>query len=129
MKKTILIVDDNEMFTEFLAEYLGMVYNVRVTNDPGAALACAYEINPDLILVDYNMKGEYNGLDLIRSFKLSSYFYTVPVILVTGESESNLHVDALMKGAADVVRKPFNPKELRVRIEKALSREPELIGA
>ena len=120
MKNSILIVDDNEMFTEFLAEYLGEQYSVEVRTDPMSALAAAFETNPDLVLLDQNLNKNLSGLDLIKNFKISGFLKNIPIILVTGEPDSSVRINALMAGASDVVSKPFNPKELLVRIEKAL---------
>ena len=119
MRKSILIVDDNEMFTEFLAEYLSEHYEVEVRTDPMSALAAAFETTPDVVLLDHNLHQHLSGLDVIKNFKISGFLRNVPIILVTGETDSEVRIKALMTGASDVVAKPFNPRELLVRIEKA----------
>ena len=120
MKKTILIVDDNQMFTEFLADYLEIDYQTEVRYDAETALAEMDQINPDLVLVDHNMSGSLTGIDFLRNLKISGFLCTIPTILVTGQVDSELRINALAQGADDVICKPFNPKELLLRVKKAM---------
>lgn len=126
MKKKLLVVDDNEMLTEFLYEYLSIDYEVIIRNDALEALLDIKEIEPDIILVDHHLGSNITGLDVIKNLKVSRFMLNLPSILITGETNSELRIEALSEGVDDVICKPFNPKELKLRIRKCLTKT--LIG-
>lgn len=73
---------------------------------------------PDLVLLDYWMRNE-NGLDVGRKLRLSSQ---VPVIMLTGLSDSSAVVSCLEAGADDYILKPYEPDQLIARIRAVLRR-------
>lgn len=121
MKKWILIVDDNEMMREFLAHLLSENY---LTSQ---AISCEDAIEqlksgnlPDLVLTDFAMSGK-SGLDLVKEVKGSPITSHIPVILLSSNDKSQYRIDCLAQGADDYIIKPFNPVELRLRIDKVMS--------
>ena len=69
----------------------------------------------DLVLTDYNMPG-MNGLELISAMKKDEVLRTIPVVVITTEG-SRQRVEAFMEeGAADYIRKPFTPEEIREKL-------------
>lgn len=76
---------------------------------------------PDIIITDLNTP-ELNGFDLLTQLKASNYFKAIPVIILSGEEGSETRIKCLEAGADDYIVKPFNPRELEVRINVILKR-------
>ena len=62
------------------------------------------------------------GLELLQQVKASSYFKSIPVIVLSGDTESSTRIKCLEAGAEDYIVKPFNPLELEARIKVVLKR-------
>ena len=125
MKKTILIVDDNVMMQKFLQQFLQEKYDVVTKSDGMLALAWIEEGNiPDIIISDFDMPG-YNGLELIKSIRISTIYSHIPMIILSGNEKSEFRIECLRQGADDYILKPFNPEELIIRIEKNLAQTYE----
>lgn len=121
MNYRILIVDDNEMMREFLTSYLNEKYLVNAVEGGFEAIAYLHsETIPDLIIVDLNMP-HIDGYSLLeKTIKGNDQFAHIPVIILSGSKQSECRIRCLESGAADFVIKPFNPKELELRISHTL---------
>jgi len=114
----ILIADDDPQILRALRITLGARgYDVVTAPDGRAALDAAAREHPDLIVLDLGMPG-LSGIEVIEGVRGWSQ---VPILVVSGRSESWDKVDALDAGADDYVTKPFQADELLARI-RALSR-------
>ena len=114
----ILIADDDPQILRALRITLGARgYEVVTAADGRAALDLAIAEHPDLIVLDLGMPG-LTGIEVIEGVRGWSQ---VPILVVSGRSESWDKVDALDAGADDYVTKPFQADELLARI-RALSR-------
>ena len=114
----ILIADDDPQILRALRITLGARgYEVVTAPDGRAALDAAVNEHPDLIVLDLGMPG-LSGIEVIEGVRGWSQ---VPILVVSGRSESWDKVDALDAGADDYVTKPFQADELLARI-RALSR-------
>ncbi|NLD70403.1 MAG: response regulator [Limnobacter sp.] len=115
----ILVVDDDRVVREMLAEYLSSHgYQVDCA-DSGAAMREAIEREPpDLVLLDLRLPDQ-DGLTLARYLR---EHYDVGIIMVTGSSETVDRVIGLEIGADDYIGKPFDLRELRARIKSVLRR-------
>jgi two-component system, OmpR family, KDP operon response regulator KdpE len=114
----ILIADDDPQMLRALRITLGARgYDVVTAGDGRAALDAAIATHPDLVVVDLGMPG-LTGIEVIEAIRGWSQ---VPVLVVSGRSESWDKVEALDAGADDYVTKPFSADELLARI-RALSR-------
>ncbi len=115
----ILVVDDDRRLRELLQKYLSE-NGFRVTTAENAALARAKLLSLafDLIVLDVMMPGE-NGLDLTASLRRQS---RVPILLLTAMGEAEDRIKGLECGADDYLAKPFEPRELVLRIRTILSR-------
>ena len=114
----ILIADDDPQILRALRITLGARgYDVVTAPDGRAALDAAVSEHPDLIVLDLGMPG-LSGIEVIEGVRGWSQ---VPILVVSGRSESWDKVDALDAGADDYVTKPFQADELLARI-RALSR-------
>lgn len=117
---TILVVEDDRVQAEFLAQALRMEgYAVVVARTGGEALTTANQSpQPDLVLVDM-MLPDLSGTELIRRMRAAS---NVPIILVTSKRQVTDKVVGLDAGADDFVSKPFDPAELLARVRAQLRR-------
>ena len=116
---TVLVVDDEPMVREVVAQYLqrdGM--RVHEAADGSAALAWLGANTPDLVVLDVMLPGT-DGLTILRSLRAER---AVPVILLTARAEEVDRVLGLELGADDYVVKPFSPRELAARVRSVLRR-------
>lgn len=120
MKQSILIVDDNKMMREFLANFLGKKYLVNTVGCGTEAINyLSIRKIPDLVITDLNMP-LMNGSVLLDKIKNNSLFTHIPVIILSGLKESNSRIKCLQAGAKDFIIKPFNPEELELRVSRTL---------
>lgn len=70
----------------------------------------------DVVITDYNMP-DMNGMELIAEMKQDEVLKTIPVVVVTTEGSRQRVSDFIEKGAADYIRKPFSPEEIRDKLK------------
>lgn len=117
----LLVVDDDARLRELLRRYLSENgFRVSVAADAGEARANLASLTFDLIVLDVMMPGE-SGLDLTRALREDGRPY-VPILLLTAMAESEDRVNGLEQGADDFLAKPFEPRELVLRIRNVLER-------
>ena len=115
----ILVVDDDEGIRSLIKQYLNE-YNFLVTTSDSAENAekKISIIKFDLIVLDIMMTGK-SGLDFIKQNKSK---IDTPIILLTAKGEAENRVEGLEIGADDYLPKPFEPKELTLRIKNILNK-------
>jgi len=69
----------------------------------------------DLVLTDYNMP-DMNGLELISTMKGDEILKTIPVVVITTEGSEQRLKEFIEKGAADYIKKPFTPEEIKTKL-------------
>jgi diguanylate cyclase (GGDEF)-like protein len=118
--ESLLIVDDDRFVHDALERALeGRVKNILHAYEPEEALRVALELRPDVILLDVNLP-RMDGLKLCRHLKEAPNTRDVPILFLTVEANVQRLARALEIGATDYIRKPFDPIELRARVEAAL---------
>lgn len=118
----ILVLDDEPDVTELLQYKLEQAgYRVDVLNDPLAFIARVRDFKPDLMILDIMMP-ELNGLQLCRIARADPAMKHIPIVFLTAKGEAEDRVTGLETGADDYMSKPFNAKELVLRIANVLSR-------
>lgn len=116
----ILLADDDGQLQRALRITLGARgYEVVSAHDGAEAIDLAASAHPDLVLLDLGMP-KVDGLDVIRAVRAWS---SVPILVLSGRTDSAEKVEALDAGADDYVTKPFAMDELLARI-RARSRRP-----
>ena len=121
LQKVIVIEDDLAIKT-LLCSVLEYSFEVTPFENGMEALAWLQQGNiPDIIISDLNTP-EINGCDLLVQLKVSSFFSSIPIIILSGEEGSETRIKCLEAGADDYIVKPFNPRELEVRINVILKR-------
>jgi len=120
----LLVVDDDARLRELLRRYLSdNGFRVTLAADGPEARASLASFAFDLIVLDVMMPGE-SGLDLSRALRTDPQLPRVPVLLLTAMGEPEDRVNGLETGAADYLAKPFEPRELVLRIHNILERRP-----
>ena len=117
---TIMLVDDNADFLNFLAYSLSATYNIVQAANGKEALKLMESENPDLIISDVMMPG-MDGLELCSAVKTDIRFSHIPVILLTAKAGEQFQLEGLEHGADDYISKPFSMDILKIRIEKIIS--------
>ena len=118
-KKHILVVDDDKRIRKLIQKYLRKNnYLVSTASNASEALSYTALIDFDLFILDVMMPGE-DGLSLTKKL-LNKYF--TPIILLTARKETSDRIIGLETGADDYISKPFEPRELILRIESIFKR-------
>ncbi|MBT0585364.1 diguanylate cyclase [Alteromonas sp. SM 2104] len=128
-KAQILIVDDQIINAEILANGLSDLYDVIIATSGQEALACAKRDVPDLILLDIRMP-DIDGYAVLSELQETIATQDIPVIFVTGEDSMDDELKGLQHGAKDYVRKPFELElvKARVSIQIELKRKTDLLN-
>ena len=118
----LLVVDDDTRLRELLRRYLSeQGFRVTVAADSGEARAKMASFAFDLVVLDVMMPGE-SGLALTRDLRGRGAIKQLPVLLLTAMAEPEDRVNGLEHGADDYLVKPFEPRELVLRIRNILVR-------
>jgi two-component system KDP operon response regulator KdpE len=115
--KILIADDDPQMLRALRITLTARGYEIVTASDGTEALNAAIRSHPDIVVIDLGMPG-LTGIEVIQALRGWSQ---VPVLVVSGRSESWDKVEALDAGADDYVTKPFSADELLARI-RALSR-------
>jgi len=119
----ILVVDDDNRIRDLLKEYLSENnYIVSTSEDAKNAKIKITQFKFDLIVLDVMMPGQ-NGYDLTNEIKKN---IKVPIILLTAKGEVENRIKGLELGADDYISKPFEPKELLLRIKNIINKNNKI---
>lgn len=122
MEAHLLIVDDDERIRELLRKFLmRQGFLVSAARDAAHARRVLAGLEFDLIVMDVMMPGE-DGVSLTRSLRER---LETPILLLTARGEIEHRIAGLEAGADDYLAKPFEPKELLLRINAILRRMPD----
>ena len=119
----ILIVDDDNRIRDLLKEYLNENnYIVSTSSDAKSAKIKISQFKFDLIVLDIMMPGQ-NGYELTKEIKKD---IEVPIVLLTAKGEVENRIKGLELGADDYIGKPFEPKELLLRIKNIINKNKKI---
>ena len=119
----ILVVDDDNRIRSLLKEYLNENnYIVSTAEDSENAKTQLEQFKFDLIVLDVMMPGQ-NGYDLTKEIKKN---INIPIILLTAKGEVENRIKGLELGADDYIGKPFEPKELLLRIKNIINKNNKI---
>lgn len=120
----LLIVDDDERIRGLLQKFLMRNgFLVTAARDAAHARRLLAGLEFNLIVMDVMMPGE-DGLSLTRDLRARM---STPILLLTARGETRDRIEGLEAGADDYLAKPFEPKELLLRINAILRRVPEAV--
>jgi two-component system, OmpR family, phosphate regulon response regulator OmpR len=115
----VLLVDDDQKIRDLLARFLNENgFRVTPAADAAAARAALRGLSFDIILLDVMMPGE-SGLDLARDLKATR---PIPICMLTARCEPEHRIEGLEAGVDDYMQKPFEPRELLLRLRNILKR-------
>lgn len=121
----LLVVDDDRRIRELIKRYLNENgFRVTLAADANEARNQLTGLEFDLLIVDVMMPGE-TGISLTKSLSKER---TIPILMLTALAETNNRIEGLEAGADDYLPKPFDPRELLLRINNILKRaaKPEV---
>ena len=116
----ILVVDDDQRIRDLIARYLSQNgFRVTVAESAKAGRAAMRGLTFDLVILDVMMPGGESGLDLARDLKRMA---PIPICMLTALVEASDRIAGLETGVDDYITKPFDPRELLLRIQNILRR-------
>jgi diguanylate cyclase (GGDEF)-like protein len=125
-RELVLVADDDEDIVRFVEVNLRLEgFDVITASDGQEALASAYDMAPDLVLLDVMMP-VIDGFEVCQRLRSDSRTQHISVIMLTAKSMSADKVVGLTAGADDYMIKPFDPIELVARVKSALRRSREM---
>ena len=122
-KNHILIVDDDDRIRNLLKDYLSENgYIVSSAENANQATEKMQYLRFDIIILDVMMPGQ-NGYELTKEIKKNN---KIPIILLTAKGEVDNRIKGLELGADDYLGKPFEPKELLLRIKNIINKQSKI---
>ena len=118
--KTILVVDDSEVISSFIKKLFNNEYNVLLAKDGMEAINNLNNESLVGMLLDLNMPN-VNGFVVLEYMKNNDLFKTIPVSIITGVGNDDIIKKAFEYPVVDVLRKPFNERDIRKVVEKTLA--------
>jgi len=119
MLKTIFVVDDNDSNLSLAKESLMDYYRILTLPSAAKMFSLLQNITPDLILLDIEMP-EMDGFEALHLLKTNKAHAHIPVIFLTGRTETSIEVRGFQLGVVDFVTKPFSAPVLLNRIKTHL---------
>ncbi len=115
----VLVVDDDQRIRDLLGRYLrDNGYRVTTAEDAAIARSSMRNLAFDLMILDVMMPGE-DGLSLARDLRSSS---DIPILMLTARADAEDRVSGLEAGVDDYLPKPFDPRELLLRLKNIMKR-------
>ncbi|HSH19006.1 MAG TPA: response regulator, partial [Draconibacterium sp.] len=121
----VLVVDDSNDIREFITDNLNNCFIVEQAKNGKAGLKRALTNIPDLVITDIVMP-KMGGIELCNKLKTDEKTSHIPVIILTGKSGIDDRLQGLETGADAYLTKPFNIKELRLRVTNLIEQRQKL---
>jgi len=122
MAKKVLVVDDNEDSVKILVKTLQSAgYSVQLARDGIEAIVMIRNEDPDLVLLDIMMP-RMDGFEVCQAVKSNSKTKHIPIVIITGKTDTDSKYRALKLGASDYVTKPIRPFETVQKVKTYLQK-------
>ena len=119
IKESILVVDDDKNMTRLLEVVLEQSYKATIAHTIDDALRSFTNFSYSAVILDLNLNGE-DGYSLISSIRTKSKW--LPIIILSGKEKSDERIKCFEAAVDDYLIKPFNPVELKLRLERSIAR-------
>ncbi len=120
MKKSMLIIEDNGFMKALLGNLFSLNFDVKSVSNGYEALEWLYEGNMPSVIISDIVMPEMDGFEFLKNIRGSTFFNSIPLVMLSGVDKSNDRIKCLQLGANDYVIKPFNPEELTIRVQNLL---------
>lgn len=124
-RPTILIVEDNNEMSKFLAEEMNQLYNVQLAYNGAEALEIIKKQTIQLVISDIMMP-VMDGFALLKEIKTDLEFSHIPVVMLTARNTPQSHIEGLEMGADAYFEKPFSTSLLMVQVGSLLSNRDKI---
>ncbi|NCX95109.1 MAG: DNA-binding response regulator [Chitinophagia bacterium] len=122
----VMVVEDDLPLQLIISRSLEEQFSIKAFTDGKDALAALHQgIIPDMLICDLRTVG-MGGLELLQHVKSSGFFSSIPVLILSGDESTQTRIKCFDAGADDYMVKPFNPKELEVRLKAILRRSGKI---
>ena len=125
-RTTVLVVDDNADIRAYVRRHLEPTYHVLEAADGIEGLDKARRFQPDVVVSDVMMPG-LDGNALFRALREDPELALTPVILLTAKASSEHRLAGLREGVDDYLIKPFDPRELKARLDNLVASRRRLL--
>ena len=116
----LLFADDNEDMRLMLRDLFRSVgHEVALAADGAAALQAIEQREPDLVILDHSMP-TLTGIDVCKRMKANPFTARIPILMLTAQGGMESKIEGFAAGADDYLAKPFDPRELRARVNALL---------
>jgi DNA-binding response OmpR family regulator len=126
-RTTVLVIDDNVEIRAYIRRHLEPAYRVLEAADGDEGLASARRFVPDVVVSDVMMPG-LDGNALFRALRQDPELELVPVVLLTAKASAEARLDGLREGVDEYLVKPFDPRELKARLDNLLAGRKRLLA-
>jgi len=114
-KPTIFVVDDDQISLEVVYHALKSTYSLNLIKNPHEIFNHLKRRKPNMIIADYCMP-EMDGLQLIEKIKSISDYKDIPIIMLTGETNSDVLGKAISLGVCEFINKPYESKDIQEKV-------------
>lgn len=120
-KNTVLIIEDNEINREILQEILQADYNIYTAcnGQEGMEQLREHKLEIDIVLLDIQMP-VMDGYEVLETVSKDEELRQIPIVVTTGNDDSDEEERCLMLKATEFIRKPYNPTIVRLRVESLI---------
>ncbi len=116
--KKVLIIDDQPFMVKLIQHNLKKLgYDTVIEMDGLRAFENIDFISPDLVILDIRMP-KISGTELCKRFREKDSMKLVPIIILTGQVDSDTEIQSRESGATDFMAKPFSPVEFALKVKK-----------
>lgn len=120
--KKILIVDDQPDIRRLIHLTLGKSYELIEAGDGATALEMVHASQPDAVILDVMMPGEFDGFEVLKQIKGDPALSAIFVVMVTAKGQSSDFEAGIRAGADGYLIKPFSPLQLKNLLQEHLEK-------